>query len=414
VSNPNGVPSEPRYGWVVVALAPVYLGFGVGSLGALAVFIKPLGAEFGWLRGETAFAYMAGNAVAGLAGIGFGMLADRTTTRRTVAVGALVSGLAFLAMARQSTLWEFYLYSTLATGVASGAYFSPLLANVGGWFNRSRGLALGIATAGQALGQGVVPFVASLLIAGVGWRGAYTALGVFALAVLLPLALLVRSPPAGIGAGGGRGSDAETEAARRAVPPRFALSLLACAAVFCCICMATAIVHVVPLASDRGLAPESAALALLLLMVSGFFGRIAFGRLTDFIGGLPAYMLASAWQTATVFWFTQLHSPLAFYQLAVLFGFGYAGVMTCLIVTAQSLAPSSHAGLATGVAALAGFVGMGIGGFQAGLFFDLTGDYTTSFANAAFAGLYNLVILATLYFYRQQRVAALALEAQPG
>jgi hypothetical protein len=65
------------------------------------------------------------------------------------------------------------------------------------------------------------------------------------------------------------------------------------------------------------------------------------------------------------------------------------------------------------VAALAGFVGMGIGGFQGGLFFDLTGDYLTSYANAAFAGLYNLVILATLYVYRRQRVAALAPAAQP-
>ena len=190
------------------------------------------------------------------------------------------------------------------------------------------------------------------------------------------------------------------------------LAMLAAAAVFCCICMATPIVHVVPLASDRGLDPASAATVLLLLMISGCFGRIAFGRLSDYIGGLPSYLLASFWQTATVFWFTQANSALSFDLLAILFGFGYAGVMTSLIITAQSLAPSSQAGLATSVAALAGFVGMGLGGFQGGLFFDLTGDYTTSFANAAFAGLYNLVILATLYFYRRERVAALASEAQ--
>jgi MFS family permease len=409
----TALPPEPRYGWLIVALAPVYLGFGIGSLGAIGVFIKPLGAEFGWLRGETAFAYLAGNGVAGVVGLALGSLADRTSTRLVVALGALVSGLAFLGMAYQRTLWEFYAYAMVATGFASAAYFSPLLANVGGWFHRNRGLALGVATAGQALGQGIVPFLASVLIVHVGWRGAFTAMGLFALCALLPLALLLRTPPPEIGRATANAVEAAAERARQAVPPRVSLSLLAAAAVFCCICMATPIVHVVPLATDRGLAPQTAAGVLLALMVSGFFGRIAFGRLTDSIGGLQGYLLASVWQTATVFWFTQVQTPQAFFLLAVLFGFGYAGVMTCMIVTARSLAPASHAGLATAVAALAGFVGMGIGGFQGGLFFDLTGDYLTSYANAAFAGLYNLVILATLYVYRRQRVAALAPAAQP-
>lgn len=416
---PNDQRDEPLYGWVMVALAPLFLGFGIGSLGAISVFLKPLATEFGWLRGETAFAYLACQGALGLGGILMGHLADRYSTRRVVFTGSLVIGLAYLAMARQSTLWEFYLYSTLAGGVGAAAFFAPLLANVGGWFNRNKGLALGIATAGQALGQGIVPYLSSFLIDHFDWRVAYNSLGVFALAGLLPLALLIRTPP-GRSAPAAKLRDESTneEAPREkpheevfAIPPGRAISILSIAVIFCCIPMATPMVHVVALASDGGLDAESAARVLLTIMVAGFFGRIFFGKLTDRIGGLPSYLLASAWQTATVFWFVQVDSPRGFFLLAGLFGFGYGGVMTCLIICAQGFAPSAHAAKATAMVALFGFIGMGIGGYQGGFFFDLTGDYVQSYANAAYSGILNLMIVGGLYWLHTKGRHALAAQA---
>jgi len=404
---------ELRYRWVMVAISPLYLGFAIGSLGAISVFLKPLNADLGWLRGETAFAYLAGSAALGLGGILMGFLSDRFNTRPIVLTGVLVIGLGYLAMGRQSSLLQFYLLFILIGGVGLAALFVPLLANVGGWFTRNKGLAIGIATAGQALGQGIVPYLASFLISGLGWRGAYNAMGLFALAVLLPLAFLIRNPPVMTG---GAAKTAKTGAPLRKeifpIPPARSISLLSFAAIFCCITMATPMVHVVALASDRGLDPENAARVLLLIMVSGFFGRVFFGRLTDRTGGLPAYMIASALQTALVFWFTRLASPYAFYLLAVIFGFGYAGVMTCLIVCAQGFAPATRSGISTGIVTLFAFIGMGIGGFQAGYFFDLTGNYTQSYANAAYSGMFNLTILTVLLFYQARRRAVLAIEIE--
>ena len=51
--------TEPRYGWVMVAVAGTFMAMAVGSMSSLAVFMKPLSAGMGWLRGETSFAYMA-------------------------------------------------------------------------------------------------------------------------------------------------------------------------------------------------------------------------------------------------------------------------------------------------------------------------------------------------------------------
>ena len=109
-------------------------------------------------------------------------------------------------------------------------------------------------------------------------------------------------------------------------------------------------------------------------------------------------MLASASQTVMVFWFTQLNSLTSFYILATLFGLGYSGVMTCLIVCVREMAPVHRRGVSIAIVTLFAWTGMGLGGYQGGLFFDLTGDYTIAYAIAALAGVINLVILGSLRY----------------
>ncbi|MEE8196922.1 MAG: MFS transporter [Acidiferrobacterales bacterium] len=179
------------------------------------------------------------------------------------------------------------------------------------------------------------------------------------------------------------------------------------AAIFCCIAMGTPMVHVVALARDAGIDQKSAAGVILLIYVSGFFGRIFFGKMADHIGGIRAYLTASAIQTAFVFWFTQLDSLTGFYILAVLFGFGMSGVMTCLIVSVREMTPVYMRGISTGTIFLTGWIGMGLGGYQGGLFFDQSGTYIIPYANAAFAGIANLAIVGSLLFYFTRKQAQL-------
>ncbi len=64
------------------------------------------------------------------------------------------------------------------------------------WFDRQRGLALGIATAGVGLGVVVLPPFLALLINDFGWRNAYFGWMAVLLLAWLPVALFVREPPA--------------------------------------------------------------------------------------------------------------------------------------------------------------------------------------------------------------------------
>lgn len=382
------------------------MGLGSGSLGAIAVFLKPLVFEFGWSRGETSFAFLMSTAAMGLGGILMGYLSDRYTTRPIVLVGIVSLGVTYLLLSRQSTLWQFYLWSLLLGGLGTSAFDAPLLANLGSWFNRNKGLALGLATAIRSLGQGLVPFIAGLIIGGAGWRQAYLMIGIFVLLVMAPLALLIRTPPDQRQTATSGSPATQSGEPEFPVAPRIMLPWLGTASIFCCITMATIMIHVVALAQDRGLSTEQAGGVLLTLFLAAFAGRISYGRLSDHVGGLRAYFLASAVQTILVFWFTQLSTAAGFYSMAVVFGFGYSGVMTCLTICVREMLPFRIRGFSQGVVGFTAWVGMGLGGWQAGFFYDLTGSYTLSFAIAVLCGTANLTILGALWLFLGRRQEA--------
>jgi MFS family permease len=321
-------------------------------------------------------------------------------------MGILCLGGALLLLATQSALWQFYLYYCLLGGFGSSALDAPLLSNVGNWFNRNKGLALGLALAGRALGQGLVPFGAGMLIASYGWRDAYAILGIICVVGMLPLAFIVRNPPGLAEAKevSRRATAAEQQAAYP-VPPKLAVAWLSGAGLFCCVCMGTAMVHAVAIAEDAGIGAREAAGVILLIYVSGFFGRIAFGKLSDHIGGIRSYWLASFGQTILIYWFTQMQSLTGFYGHAVIFGFFMSGVMTGLIVCVRELTPVHMRGTSIGIVFLVAWIGMGLGGYQAGLLFDWSGAYLISYAAAAAMGMVNVVIVGVLYFYVRQRTA---------
>ncbi|HSM20085.1 MAG TPA: MFS transporter, partial [Hyphomicrobiales bacterium] len=100
-----------------------------------------------------------------------------------------------------------------------------------------------------------------------------------------------------------------------------------------------------------------------------------------------------------------------FYLFAPLYGFGYAGVMTGILITTRALTPASRRASATGIILAFAWLGHGVGGYQGGLFFDLTGTYTLSFANAAFAGVLNLLIVGSLFLVVRRRSPGVAVAA---
>ncbi|MBX9847383.1 MAG: MFS transporter [Xanthobacteraceae bacterium] len=391
---------EHPYGWVIVAVATVCFALGFGAGGTISVFIKPFEQEFGWLRADTSMAYTMHTIGTALGGLVWGSLSDRIGARKIALLGSIAMAAGLAALRWQSELWLLYLLYFLVGAIGFACLFTPVLALTGLWFSARKGLAIGIVTAGGAIGQGVVPYLAQLLITELGWRAAALWLGAGYFAVLFPLMFLLRPAPFAMQA---RGRSDRSDSNLWGVPHAVTIPWLSLAGTFCCICMAVPLVHLVPLGIDLGCSPQTAAGLLLSLMVAGVAGRLFFGWLADRIGGLPAYFIASLAQTSVVFWFTQTRDIATLFQLSVLFGFGFAGVMTCLLICAREAAPLRMSGTAMAIVSTAGWIGMGLGSYQAGYFYDITAAYLWSYANAAIAGVMNLLVVAALFWFRHHR-----------
>lgn len=387
----RNIGSRPGYRWVIVAAASAMLAIVMGQLvNGLSAFFAPLEAEFGWSRGDIALINTAGLIGIGLGGIVMGFAADRFNMRAVILTGAVVTGLGFVAASRAEALWQLYALSLLTGAFGGGATFAPLFALVGGWFRTGAGLAIGIAAAGQAIGQGGVPFANTLLIEALGWRGAFLGYGLFALATLVPLALVMR-PPAPAPQQGGTGAEAGAP-----LPLPTVIIMLSAAVLLCCSLMSVPLMHLVPLIQGCGIPAPEAGSVVFVMMIAAIVGRVAFGRLADMIGAVPAYFAASAWQTALVFLFTRIGDLTLLYIFAPIYGFGYAGVMTGVLITIRALTPAATRAGATGLILAFAWAGHGLGGYVGGLLFDVTGTYDLTFLAATAAGVVNLVIVAAL------------------
>jgi len=377
-----------NFAWLMVAVCTAMVTMAFGAIGTVAVFLEPLAADFGWSRADVSAAYSVATVATGLGGIAMGYFADRMPVRRVALLGALVPGIAFLFLSKLQSTRELYVLYALMGLAGIGAVMAPLNSLASLWLARNPGLAIGIVSAGGAAGQGLVPYFARYVIVTEGWRQAYFTLGLLFIGVMLPLALLLRDAPRPAAA---RPSPGGGPSAVRL------LALLSVAAALCCVCMATPLVHVVTLGSDRGLPGRDAAGLLAVLMVAGMAGRIVFGRIADRAGALQTYIAASAGQTLLAFLFPYATGAAQLYVLSALFGLVFSGAMTSFLTCAREYAPAGRTGVSLGAVMFFAWIGMALGAWQGGVFYDLCGDYFTSFANASLAGVVNLLVLALLY-----------------
>ena len=382
-----------NYGWVMVLVVFVLSGLAFGSMASISVFLKPVSLEFGWSRGQTSFAYTVASLSSAVFGVLWGQVADKYGTKWFGFVGAICMSLVLFALSSLDSIAQFYTFYFLFGAMGSALLFSPLYANVGFWFKENPGLALGLAASGGAIGQAFIPHLSGILIESSGWKLAYVNLAIIYIFISFPIAFFIKESPWRINA---RNQEEEEE---RIFPlsEKEVVAWISVAVIFCCICMSIPIMHLVPLLTDKGFSLEFATSVLMILMICGAFGRILGGMLGDYIGALPGYILMSLGQTVFVVWFPHLISPTLIYIMAALFGFTYSGVMSSILVCTRVMVSAKFGARAMSLTSFFGWIGMGLGGFLGGYFFDIYGDYNWAFAFSGITGIVNLFIL-TLFF----------------
>lgn len=282
---------EFKRAWPVLLASAFGAGTGAVPLAfySFGAFVDPLSKAFGWTRAEITAAPLFLTIGGLVAGVLAGALADRFGARRVILLSQIALVLAFSSLSLlPPSLPLFYLSYALIAVLGAGTMTMTWSRAITGWFVSGRGLALGISLIGTGLIGAVLPAYISGLVEAYGWRGAYLGLAALPLILGIPLTFLFfREPPesesaakaAGI-ADTLAGSHSFGEAMRTLCFWQMALSFSVVA-----LAIASVIVHCVPLLTDRGIDPGTAAGLAGLIGVAVTFGRLISGYLLDRVRG---------------------------------------------------------------------------------------------------------------------------------
>ncbi len=404
--------------WVVVgAVTGLIVCNGPVLAFTFGVFLKPIMADMHWDRGTASFALAFGELFGAVTVPVLGLMMDRWTIRRIALPGIVVFAacLGLMGLTPHS-LPVFILFFSLVS--IAGAIQTPLgyTKAIAAWFDRRRGLALGIAMAGVGLGGMIVPQVAQAAIAHFGWRGAYASLGVMVLLIGLPaVGLWVREPRPGEGE-----RDRPTPAglapgftAREALGTgRF--WLLAGAFFLVAMALLGSSAHVVPLLTDRGLTPAQATATFGLFGLATLTGRVVTGFLVDRI--FAPYVVALFW-FAPLAGFAALLGGTGLLPAAGVFliGLGLGSEVDMLAFLNSRYFGQRAFGQLYGYFFMSFALGGALGRFLAGYLFDLAGSYGPALigAGVALAAAVALLFRLGAYVYPVEHGIAPALAVEP-
>ena len=395
---------ESPYAWLVVAASMVLMAVCSGGMYLVVVALKPIAAEFGWPRSVPSLAYAAIMAGMGIGGILWGRVSDRIGAGppAAMAVVAVATG-ATMVGASDGRLQFLAAHGFMIGFLGNAALFTPLLANTTRWFDRRRGFAVALVASGQGVAGAVWPPVFRYLIETEGWRGAYDTFAIVALAVGLPTSVFLFRRPATASGGGRAGTVSEGDTIL-GFAPTTVLAILSLAIIGCCVAMAMPIVHVIAHASDLGHRAIRAAEILAVLLGCTFLSRIAWGLITDRIGGMRTLFYGCLAQIVALSMYLFIDGLAALYVVSALFGLGFGGIIPSYTIVIRELFPVRGLGWRIGAVYFFGTLGMALGGYLGGAIFDVSGSYRVAFAVGVAFNVANLALLAILMWRRVRPV----------
>ena len=387
------------YGWVIVGVSFITMGFHMAATFSFSLFQVPLIQEFGWSRGALGGAFALSMSLYAICSPAAGAILERRGPRALIPWGSVSIGTGLMLGFFISSLWHAYIFIGVMIGVGLAiSGFVTLNALMPRWFFRNRGLAAGIAISGIGIGSFILMPTIERLIAVFGWRYAYLIFGASILLIILPLKLLLlRNAPSDVGQNIDGVSD--EEAAGFPKPP--ASSAQKVGEVFRHVMREKNFWALMIIAFVIGLNNNSIWSQLQIFFVdanfSTAFGAFVFGLtgairiLGSVILGWASDRIARKMAQAIALFLSGLgvlallsvphfsNGVVLAFMFAAIYGFGVGGMSACY----AAMCADAYAGRSFAVIMGLLEIAFGLGGFvgppMAGFMFDYTGSYVLPF-----------------------------------
>jgi MFS family permease len=399
--------TNSRYRWVIVAAGGLLGCVAIGGMFSLPVLLQPITRDTGWSVTGVSSAMTIGFLAMAFTSMIWGTLSDRLGPLPVVLTGSIVLAASLALASRATSLLAFQVIFGLMVGGSIAAIFAPMMAAVTGWFDTHRGLAVSLVSAGMGMAPLTMSPLAAWLVSNHDWRTSMQILAVVVGGIMIPVSLLVRRAPALAGAHSAPSGDgapqSEMSLAQALRSPQFIILLLT--NFFCCATHSGPIIHTVSYAISCGIPMIAAVTIYSVEGLAGMGGRIAFGLLGDRFGAKRVLVLGLLAQAFGALAYVFVRELAAFYAVAALFGFIYAGTMPLYAVLARENFPLRMMGTVIGGTAMAGSLGMATGPLAGGLIYDTFASYAWLYIGSWAFGLGAFLIALTFRPFPMSRTA---------
>ena len=391
-----------HYGWAIFGLVFTNLTVEGAMKNSAPVVFLALRDSFGRSAAATAAIFSAGGLTGALFAPVLGRLLDRLGPRYLFPAGGLLILAGYLSSSLVSDFWQLFIFfGVIATlGETTVSSFTAT-ANLAPWFPRSRGRVLGLADAGNPLGQSIFTPLSQLLIAAIGWRSTFRIFGpLFFLMVAPANFLFQRRPPeqdlpadtssnsspepsrtTDLAEGGTAVTDTQFRQVLRSAP----LWCLVIARSLAAVGNQLTTVHMVAFFVVAGYSHLQAASTIGAVGLLSLAGRPITGALSDYLGRELVYTVGLGMQVTAIVVLLVLgdgHSlwPIALFIVLSGLSDGISGI--AVAAKAADLFPSKTLGSVMGLVQGGRGIGIMVGPILGGLLFDLQGDYMVAFSTA--------------------------------
>jgi MFS family permease len=387
---------DSRYRWVIVAAGGLLGCVAIGGVFSLPVFLQPIARDTGWSVTGVSSAMTIGFLAMAFTSMIWGTLSDRFGPLPVVLTGSIVIAVSLALASLATSLLAFQFIFGLMVGSATAAIFAPMMAAVTGWFDTHRSLAVSLVSAGMGMAPMTMSPLAAWLISNHDWRTSMRIIALVVAAIMIPASLLVRRAPAlesGPATPSGEPAQPEMSRAQALRSPQFIILLLT--NFFCCATHSGPIIHTVSYAVSCGIPMIAAVTIYSVEGLAGMGGRIAFGLLGDRFGAKRVLVLGLLAQAFGALGYVFVRELAAFYAVAAVFGFIYAGTMPLYSVLVRENFPLRMMGTVIGGTAMAGSLGMATGPLAGGLIYDAFASYAWLYIGSWAFGLGAFLIALT-------------------